>query len=81
MASLTIRNLDDDTKARLRLRAARHGCSMEQEAREILQRAVEVPPTDGGFADRVRKRFAGLNADDLPIPSRRPARVPGTPDV
>ena len=37
MASMTIRNLDDDLKARLRLRAARHGQSMEEEARSILR--------------------------------------------
>ena len=40
MASLTIRNLDDDTKERLRIRAARQGRSMEEEARLILRRAV-----------------------------------------
>lgn len=37
MASLTIRNLDDATKAQLRLQAARHGHSMEEEARRILR--------------------------------------------
>ena len=40
MASLTIRNLEDDTKERLRIRAARQGRSMEEEARLILRRAV-----------------------------------------
>ena len=37
MASITIRNLDDDVKRRLRIRAAEHGRSMEEEAREILR--------------------------------------------
>ena len=37
MASITIRGLDDDLKQRLRLRAARHGRSMEDEARTILR--------------------------------------------
>ena len=36
MAAITIRNLDDEIKIRLRLQAAQHGCSMEQEVREIL---------------------------------------------
>ena len=36
MASLTIRNLDDDLKQRLRLRAASDGRSMEEEIRQIL---------------------------------------------
>lgn len=39
MASLTIRNLDESLKTDLRLRAARHGCSMEEEARQILRQA------------------------------------------
>ena len=38
MATLTIRGLDEGTKARLRLRAASHGTSMEGEARAILMR-------------------------------------------
>jgi len=37
MASITIRNLDDDVKHRLRVRAAEHGRSMEEEARDILR--------------------------------------------
>ncbi len=40
MAALTIRNLDDDVKAKLRVRAAHNGRSMEAEAREILDEAV-----------------------------------------
>lgn len=74
MASLTIRNIDDELKGLLRQKAARHGCSMEQEAREILRRAVQEHPTGADFAERIRQRFAGLEADDLPIPPRRPAR-------
>lgn len=41
--TLTIRNLDEAVKQKLRLRAAKHQTSMEGEAREILRRAVEVP--------------------------------------
>ncbi|MGI8485905.1 MAG: FitA-like ribbon-helix-helix domain-containing protein [Thermomicrobiales bacterium] len=41
MAALTIRNLDDDVKAKLRIRAAHNGRSMEAEAREILAEAVD----------------------------------------
>jgi plasmid stability protein len=40
MASLTIRNLDDDLLARLERRAARHGRSAEAEVRDILQREL-----------------------------------------
>jgi plasmid stability protein len=78
--TLTIRNLDDGLKARLRLQAAQHGHSMEQEVREILGRALQ-PAADAGLAQRIQARFAGLNADALPIPARRPARKPDVPDV
>jgi plasmid stability protein len=42
MAALTIRNLKDSTKQALRLRAARRGKSMEDEARSILRVVVEA---------------------------------------
>jgi len=40
---LAIRNLDEDVKARLRIRAAQHGRSMEEEARSILRGALNTP--------------------------------------
>ncbi len=77
MGSITVRNLDEGVKAGLRLRAARHGWSMEQEVRHILQQTLAA---EGGeplsFAERVRRRFQGLDASDLPIPARQPARTP-----
>ena len=50
MASITIRNLDDDIKQRLRVRAAEHGRSMEEEARDILRRVMSesASPPDRG---------------------------------
>lgn len=80
MASLTIRNFDDQLKAMLRLQAARHGCSMEQEARDILRRAVQAQPAGAGFAQKIHQRFAELNADELPIPERHAARLPALPE-
>lgn len=79
MASLTIRNFDDEIKTLLRMRAAQHGCSMEQEARDILRRAVQPQPARTGFARGIHQRFAGLEAEELPIPERRPARLPVMP--
>lgn len=79
MASLTIRNFDDELKTLLRLQAARHGWSMEQEAREILRRAVSVQAPEAGFAQRIRQRFAALGVDELLIPQRRAARLPAPP--
>lgn len=77
MSSITVRNLDESIKTGLRLRAARHGCSVEQEVRQILRQVVMPEQADeSSFAERINRRFAGLKADDLPIPARRPARLP-----
>ena len=54
MASITIRKLDDAVKSRLRIRAARHGRSMEEEAREILKVAVVE---EGSHKDRKSTRL------------------------
>ncbi len=77
MASITIRNLDDRVKAKLRVRAARHGRSMEEEARDILAAAVSsdrVPPRN--LYEAIRRRFAPLGGVELEIPPRGPAREP-----
>ena len=76
MASITVRNLDDDVKRRLRVRAAENGRSMEEEARDILRRAVggASPPKDLGQA--IHARFAELGGVDLELPERGPMRPP-----
>lgn len=75
MASLTIRNLEEDTKARLRVRAAQNGRSMEEEARAIL-RATVAGATAADFWARSRTLFAGANGVDLETPSRVDDRLP-----
>ena len=50
LANLSIRKLDDEIVALLRVRAARHGLSMEEEARQILRRAVKGPDRLGTYA-------------------------------
>jgi plasmid stability protein len=77
MGSITIRNLDDQLKAALRFRAARHGVSMEQEVRNILKStlAADGNPQSGlDFAHRIHERFKTLGGVDLPTPQRTPAR-------
>jgi plasmid stability protein len=76
MASITIRNLDDNLKRRLRIRAAEHGRSMEEEAREILRVAVggPVPPAD--LAVAIRSRVASFGGVNLELPPREPIREP-----
>ena len=69
MASLTIRNIEDGIKARLRLRAARHGHSMEEEARVILKRAVGGVGGTGLWA-LSRQLFEGNDGVSLPLPGR-----------
>lgn len=76
MGSITIRNLDDDIKQRLRVRAAEHGRSMEEEARDILRRVVGegAPPRD--LAAAIRSRVAAFGGVELELPSREPMREP-----
>lgn len=78
MSSITIRNLDDNLKASLRMRAARHGLSMEQEVRNILQStlATDASQVNGlDFALRINQRFKGLGGDDLVLPERTSSRA------
>jgi len=81
MATLTIRNIDDQVKARLRINAAQHGVSMEEEVRQTLTRAVMSPandPDSRGLATRIRDTMAELNIKgfELEIPPREPIRDP-----
>ncbi len=77
MASITIRNLDDEVKTRLRVRAAEHHRSMEEEARVILREAV-CGETAGprNLAEFTRECFGPLGGVDLELPARGPLREP-----
>ena len=75
MASITIRNLDDGVKTRLRVRAADHGRSME-EARLILRDAVGRKPSSRNLTSIIRSHFGPTNGVDLELPPREPAREP-----
>lgn len=77
MATLTIRNLDAALKERLRVRAARHGHSMEAEVRDILQETLTEPEHPAvNLYQRIRSRFAPLGGVDLELPRREPAGEP-----
>ena len=78
MATLTIRDLDESLKLKLRLRAAGQNRSMEEEARQILRAALEGQQESSGaaFYARIRERFAGLGDVVLPIETREPVRQP-----
>jgi plasmid stability protein len=80
MASITIRNLDEQTKARLRVRAAHHKRSMEDEARNILRAALSgAEATPGNLAQSIRRRFEPLGGVELQLPVREPMREPPKP--
>jgi plasmid stability protein len=77
MASITIRNLDESLKIRLKARATEHGCSMEEEARRVLRESLDRqrPETLGDIA---RELFGPKNGVELePHP---PATPPDPPD-
>ena len=77
MTSITIRKLDDSVKSRLRIRAARHGRSMEEEARQILKGALarEIP-AGLNLAQSIRRYVEPLGGVELSLPSRQPVKRP-----
>lgn len=86
MGTLTIRNLEPGIKDKLRLAAAEHGRSMEEEVRTILRNVLCQPAVSGGLGSRIHARFAALGgAPELDLPARserpRPAELPDTGDA
>jgi plasmid stability protein len=77
MATITIRKLEERVKTRLRLRAARHGRSMEEEAREILKAGLVAEPTAGpNLAESIRRHLAPVGGVELRFPARELVRKP-----
>ena len=77
MASMTIRNIDDSLKSRLRIRAATHGKSMEDEARDILRAALSAEGGRAGLFTSMRARLKAAGGGiDLDIPLREAIRAP-----
>jgi phosphopantothenoylcysteine decarboxylase/phosphopantothenate--cysteine ligase len=72
MASLTIRQLDDDVKRRLRLRAARHGRSMEEEARHLLALHLAAGPPMATTPERPTRAVA----EDARVTARKDSGAP-----
>ncbi|RIK92041.1 MAG: hypothetical protein DCC73_14435 [Proteobacteria bacterium] len=70
MANLSIRKLDDKTLKRLRIQAAQHGVSMEEEVRQILKRSVAAPERLGDLALRLFNPAYGDKP--LELPKRKP---------
>jgi plasmid stability protein len=82
MASMTIRDIDARLKARLRVQAARHGRSMEDEARDILRTALSIERTrSGNLVESIRARIEPLGGIDLDIAPREAIRGPVSLDT
>jgi plasmid stability protein len=79
MASITIRNLEETTKRKLKIRAAMHGHSMEQEARDVLNSALKSSASKSGanLAEAIHRRFAPFGGVELEPFPRGPIREPG----
>jgi antitoxin FitA len=86
-ASITIRNLEETLKKALRIRAAEHGHSMEEEARQILRTALAkkaLKPTNlevsnaTNLYEAIRRHIAPLGGVELNIPRRGPVRQPSS---
>jgi plasmid stability protein len=72
VAAISVRDLDDDVASRLKVRAARHGRSMEAEVRAILTDAVTAAENEQfNLAQAVRERFAAIGGIDLDVPPRQ----------
>ncbi|WP_419165361.1 FitA-like ribbon-helix-helix domain-containing protein [Candidatus Palauibacter sp.] len=76
MANITIRNLDDDIRTRLRVRAAGNGHSMEEEVRQILRKAVGRAGRSRDLTSIIRSHFGPANGVDLELPPRESGREP-----
>lgn len=72
MAAISVRDLDEDVTARLKVRAARHGRSMEAEVRAILTESL-AGDDDGrpNLGQAIRQDFAELGGVELELPARQ----------
>jgi antitoxin FitA len=75
MASMTIRNLDDRLKSKLRVRAAQNNRSMEEEARAILKDALDTENSAAkSLFKAIRGRIDPLGGVELKLPKRQSIR-------
>jgi phosphopantothenoylcysteine decarboxylase/phosphopantothenate--cysteine ligase len=89
MASVTVRKIDERDKARLRVRAARNGRSLEEELRQILKRAAnetdqmapepKARPEPDNVADGISAIFGRIGGVELELPRRTFNREPPKP--
>lgn len=68
MATLTIRDLDEEVKSKLRVQAAEHGRSMEAEARELLAAALLGRRPARGLGSYINENFSAIGHADVQFP-------------
>lgn len=73
MTTLTIRNINEDVKQRLREISARNGRSMEEEVRRLLNRFV-YQESENGLGSAIVEQFSAIGGVELEIPPRSPMR-------
>ncbi len=71
MATLTIRNLDEEVKRKLRIRGAKNNRSMEAEAREILRECLLDSEPEKGLASTIQEIVAPYGGVDLKLANRK----------
>ena len=78
MPQILVRRIEEDVKKRLQERAARHGVSMEEEARAILRTELLKPDNENelGLGTRIANLFKDIPENDEPLPELpdRPVR-------
>ena len=75
MATLTLRNVDESLKVKLRMRAAANSRSMEEEARQILKQFLLQRRCTAGIGSRIAKRFSSVGGIILPKTPRTHPRI------
>ena len=79
MATVTIRNVREATKQALQHRAVRHGVSMEQEIRTILDevaRSGDTPDREESLYEAIRRLVEPHGGFELELPPRETLREP-----
>ena len=78
MKTIIVRQVEENLKLQLRMRAAQNGRSMEEEVRFILRIALTVDSAKPNLAESIRRRFVPLGGVDLELPEREAVReIPG----
>jgi plasmid stability protein len=76
MANISVRKLNDKVVAKLRLRAAQHGVSMEEEVRRIIEEAVSAPTKVGDLALQIFGEAHGVELEPIPHTPHEPVDLP-----